>query len=153
MPADSPLSFELNWDIISGLAADRAVITAASQDGAAAGTLSSFTINRDGSIKGVFSNGSSRPLGQVMLAVFSNQEGLVQRGENMYGPSVNAGIALRRPGDGSGGELIAGALELSNVDIGRNLIDLGMASTLYRGNSRVISTTQQLLDELLNLRR
>ncbi len=153
VPADHPLSFELNWDIISGLAADKAVVTAASQDGAGAGTLTSFTINRDGSITGVFSNGSSRSLGQVMLAVFSNQEGLVQRGENMYSHGVNAGIALRRPGDGSGGELISGALELSNVDIGRNLIDLGLASTLYRGNSRVISTTQQLLDELLNLRR
>lgn len=153
VPADHPLSFDLNWDIVSGLASDNAVVTAASQDGAGAGTLTSFTMNRDGSITGVFSNGSSRPLGQVMLAVFSNQEGLLQRGENLYGHGVNAGIALRRPGDGSGGELIAGALELSNVDIGRNLIDLGLASTLYRGNSRVISTTQQLLDELLNLRR
>lgn len=153
VPADHPLSFDLNWDIISGLASDRAVVTASSQDGAGAGTLTSFAINRDGSLTGVFSNGSSRLLGQVMLAVFSNQQGLIQRGENLYSHGVNAGIALRRPGDGSGGELIAGALELSNVDIGRNLIDLGLASTLYRGNSRVISTTQQLLDELLNLRR
>jgi flagellar hook protein FlgE len=152
-PADHPLTFELNWDIVSGLASDRATVTAASQDGAGAGTLSSFTINRDGSITGVFSNGSLRPLGQIMLGVFSNQGGLIQRGENMYANGLNAGLALRKPGDGSGGELIAGALELSNVDIGRNLIDLGLASTLYRGNSRVISTTQQLLDELLNLRR
>lgn len=153
VPASNPLMFDLDWEVISGLAADFATVTASSQDGAGAGTLSSFNINRDGSITGVFSNGSSRNLGQVMLAVFSNQQGLVQRGENLYGHGVNAGIALRRPGDGSGGDLIAGALELSNVDIGRNLIDLGLASTLYRGNSRVISTTQQLLDELLNLRR
>lgn len=153
VPADHPLSFDLNWAIISGLASDRAVLTASSQDGAGAGTLTSFAVNRDGSITGVFSNGSSRQLGQVMLAVFSNQQGLIQRGDNLYGHGVNAGISLRRPGEASGGELIAGALELSNVDIGRNLIDLGLASTLYRGNSRVISTTQQLLDELLNLRR
>jgi flagellar hook protein FlgE len=153
VPSNHPLNFDLSWEVISGLAANQATVSAASQDGAGPGTLSSFTINRDGSITGVFSNGSSRLLGQVLLGVFSNQQGLVQRGENLYGSTLNAGAAIRRPGEGSGGELIAGALELSNVDIGKNLIDLGLASTLYRGNSRVISTTQQLLDELLNLRR
>jgi len=153
MPADHPLSFNLNWEAISGLAADFATVTATKQDGHGPGTLTSFSVNRDGSITGVFSNGTSHLLGQIMVAVFANQQGLIQRGQNLYAPGVNAGMALRRPGDGNAGELIAGALELSNVDIGRNLIDLGLASTLYRGNSRVISTTQQLLDELLNLRR
>ncbi len=151
-PAAS-LSFELDWGSINGLAADTAMIRVAKQDGTAAGTLSSFTINQDGSISGVFSNGTVRPLGQIMLGVFANQEGLTQSGDSMYANGLNSGVALRKPGEGAGGELVSGALELSNVDVGRNLIDLGLASTLYRGNSRVLSTAQQLLDELLNLRR
>lgn len=152
-PSLSPLQFDLNFDIINGLAADDAALTVSSQDGAGPGTLSSFTINRDGNITGLFSNGSSRSLGQIVLAVFSNPQGLDQRGQNLYANGVNAGFSLRSPGVNGGGELIAGAVELSNTDIGRNLIDLSLASTLYRGNSRVITTSQTLLDELLNLRR
>lgn len=152
-PSVSPLQFDLNFDIINGLAASNASLTVASQDGAGPGTLTSFTINRDGNITGLFSNGSSRNLGQVVLAVFSNPQGLDQRGQNLYANGVNAGLSFRTPGVNGGGELIAGAVELSNTDIGRNLIDLSLASTLYRGNSRVITTSQTLLDELLNLRR
>jgi len=152
-PSLSPLDFDINFNILSGLAADAAYLTAAQQDGAGPGTLSNYSINRDGSITGLFSNGSSRPLGQIVLAVFSNPQGLIQRGQNLYSNGVNAGVSLRQPGVNGGGELISGALELSNTDIGRNLIDLSLASTLYRGSSRVITTTQTLLDELLNLRR
>lgn len=152
-PSNSPLQFDLDFNIINGLAAESASLTVSGQDGAGPGTLTSFTISNDGNITGLFSNGSSRPLGQVVLAVFSNPQGLDQRGQNLYANGVNAGLSLRTPGVNGGGELIAGAVELSNTDMGKNLIDLSLASTLYRGNSRVITTTQTLLDELLNLSR
>lgn len=152
-PSISPLEFDLNFDIVSGLASSEASLVASQQDGSGPGTLTNFTINRDGSITGLFSNNTSRPLGQIILGVFANPQGLEQIGQNLFGSGVNAGFSLRQPGVNGGGELIANALELSNTDIGRSLIDLSLASTLYRGNSRVITTTQTLLDELLNLRR
>jgi flagellar hook protein FlgE len=79
---------------------------------------------------------------------------LEQRGENMYGVSLNSGLPMEgNPGELGLGDIIGGAVELSNTDTGESLIDLLLASTQYRANSRVISTSQQLLDELLNLRR
>ena len=78
----------------------------------------------------------------------------VQRGQNLFGQGVNSGLPIEGDPNSEGmGSIIAGAVELSNTDIGRNLIDLVLATTQYRGNSRVIATAQQLLDELLNLRR
>jgi flagellar hook protein FlgE len=102
----------------------------------------------------VFSNGITRDIGQVVLARFANPAGLEQRGENMYTAGINSGQAVQGdPGELGIGTLIAGAVELSNADIGSNLIDLILASTMYRGNARVITTAQQMLDELLSLRR
>ena len=72
----------------------------------------------------------------------------------MYGLGFNSGLPVEGdPGDLGLGSIVAGALELSNTDTGENLIDLLLASTQYRANSRVISTAQTLLDELLNMRR
>lgn len=150
----SPLEFELDFSQISGLATARSTVAVTRQDGSPPGVLSSFIIGEDGIIRGVFSNGVTRNLGQIRLARFANPAGLEQRGENLYAEGVNSGLPIEGdPGQQGIGSIIAGAVELSNTDIGGNLIDLIVASTMYRGNTRVIGTIQQLLDELLSLRR
>lgn len=153
-PAESPLEFELDFSEVSGLAASKSTIAASRQDGSSTGTLTSFIIGEDGVIRGVFSSGVSRDLGQVVLARFGNPVGLEQRGENLFATGVNSGLPVYgSPGEQGIGKIIAGAVELSNTDIGQNLIDLVLATTQYRGNSRVITAAQQLLEELLNIRR
>ncbi len=105
-------------------------------------------------VRGVFSNGATRTLGQVVLARFANPQGLEQRGQTTFAEGINSGMpVVASPGSEGTGSLVSGALELSNADIGENLTDLVLAATYYRGNTRVITTTQQLLDELLNIRR
>ena len=154
VPSSTPLEFNLDFNSISGLAADDATLAASRQDGSGAGKLTSFIIGEDGVIRGVFSSGTTRDLGQVRLARFANPTGLEQRGQNLFSQGVNSGLAIQGdPGVDGIGQIIAGAVELSNTDIGQNLIDLVLATTQYRGNTRVITTAQQLLDELLNLRR
>jgi flagellar hook protein FlgE len=129
-------------------------MTMTRQDGFPPGTLSSFSITESGLINGTFSNGAVRPLGQIRMARFANNGGLLQVGENMFAQGVNSGEAVMGdPGESGIGTLTAGALELSNTDIGQNLIELILASTQYRGGARVITTAQELLDELLSLRR
>ena len=152
-PSASPLEITLDFSNVTGLASSSAILNVESQDGSPAGTLTNYAIGEDGLVQGIYSNGTTRNLGKLQLAVFSNPEGLEQRAENMFASGINSGLTLATPGDQGAGQLIAGAVEQSNTDIGRNLIDLSLASTLYRSNSRVISTSQTLLDELLNLRR
>ena len=150
----SPLEFELDFTNISGLAADASLLAVSRQDGSGPGVLTSYIAGENGIIKGVFSNGVTRDLGLVRLARFANAAGLEQRGENLYAEGVNSGLPVQAdPGQQGVGSLISGAVELSNTDIGANLIDLILASTMYRGNTRVITTAQQMIDELLALRR
>ncbi|WP_234824321.1 flagellar hook-basal body complex protein [Bremerella cremea] len=154
VPSQSPLEFDLDFSQLSGLASDKASLNASRQDGSGTGTLNSFIIGEDGVIRGVFSNGVDRDLGMLQLARFGNPTGLEQRGENLFATGVNSGLPVTGdPGADGLGDVIAGAVELSNTDVGGNLIDLILASTQYRGSSRVITTAQQLFDELLNLRR
>jgi flagellar hook protein FlgE len=154
IPSVSPLQVNLDFTQVSGLATQNATIAATRQDGSAPGVLNSFVFGDDGRLRGVFSNGVTRDLGQLQLARFANPVGLEARGLNMYAKGVNTGLPVQgSPGDNGLGNVIGGALELSNTDIGSDLVELVLASTQYRGNSRVITTSQQLLDELLNLRR
>jgi flagellar hook protein FlgE len=154
IPSSSPLDLDLDFSQLSGFAAEQSEIAATRQDGSAVGSLTSYAVGEGGEITGVFSNGISRTLGQVRLAQFANPTGLSQVGENMFTIGFNSGLPVEgNPGDLGLGSIVAGALELSNTDTGENLIDLLLASTQYRANSRVISTAQQLLDELLNVRR
>jgi flagellar hook protein FlgE len=139
---------------MSGLAADSASMAAARQDGSPPGKLTSYVIGEDGTIRGVFSNGTARTLGEVRLARFINPEGLEQRGQNLFAQGINTGLPIEgQPGENGLGTVSAGALELSNTDIGGDLVKLVLASTMYRSNARVITSTQQLFEELLNLRR
>ena len=85
---------------------------------------------------------------------FANNTGLEQVGENLFASGENSGLPVEgNPGEQGIGTVTAGAVELSNTDIGRNLIELILASTQYRGGTRVITAVQQLLDELMALRR
>jgi flagellar hook protein FlgE len=152
--SQSPLAFTLDFTRVSGLDSETSQLNLSQQDGFAPGSLASFLITESGLIRGVFTNGTERPLGQIRMVRFANNTGLQQLGENLFAEGVNSGEPIDgNPGDSGIGGLTAGAVELSNTDIGQNLIELILASTQYRGGTRVITSAQQLLDELLSLRR
>ncbi|MBN4052647.1 flagellar hook-basal body complex protein [Roseiflexus sp. AH-315-K22] len=123
-------------------------------DGFAFGSLTSFGIGQDGVITGGFSNGLQRTLGQVVLAGFTNPEGLLDRGGSLYSEGPNSGTAVAtKAGLFGTGQIASGALELSNVDLGREFIDMILTSTGYTASSRVIRTADDLMQQLLTLIR
>lgn len=154
--AVSPMQVNIDFSEISGIlsASAPSQLGLKSQDGAAPGTLQSFVVDESGVINGVFDNGLTRTLGQVILARFANSDGLIEDGATTFKEGVSSGSAqLAAPGTLGAGTIRAGSIELSNTDIGKSLVDLIVASTNYRGNSRVIASVQQLVDELLTLGR
>jgi flagellar hook protein FlgE len=125
-----------------------------SQDGRSAGTIQSFSINADGTLMGSFSNGLKRAVGQVALATFSNPGGLEKAGNSMYRTTVNSGDAqVGAAGTGGRGDLSGGTLEMSNVDLSAEFTNLIIAQRGFQANSRVITTSDELLQELVNLKR
>ena len=99
---------------------------------------------------GSFSNGLSRKLGQVALATFANDAGLLAEADNLYSAGPDSGpAAVVTPGTQGAGQIRGGALELSNVDLAREFIGLITSSTAFQANSRVISTSNEMLDQLL----
>ncbi|NOZ39113.1 MAG: flagellar hook-basal body complex protein [Planctomycetes bacterium] len=158
--SESPLEVELDFSQIKALGETNAqgdpisTLNLSSQDGFPPGVLTDFIITNDGTIQGQFSNGTQRTVGQMVMARFANAGGLQQVGDSLFNIGVNSGVAIKGvPGADGIGTLTAGAVELSNTDIGQNLIELILASTQYRGGARVITATQELLDELLALSR
>jgi len=154
--AVSPMQITVDFSGVSGISSKTAgsTLSLSSQDGSDPGTLTSFVIDETGVINGVFDNGIIRTLGQITLSRFSNPQGLVESGSGTFQEGVSSGPPfLATPGNFGAGTVRAGAIELSNTDVGRNLVDLIVASTNYRGNARVISSVQQLVDELLVLGR
>ncbi|WP_298863394.1 flagellar hook-basal body complex protein [uncultured Gimesia sp.] len=156
LSAADEMDVTLDLSAISGISSQAAgsTLKLTLQDGSDPGTLSSFVIDETGIINGVFDNGIIRTLGQVTLARFANPQGLLEAGNSTFQEGVSSGPPfLVTPGNFGAGTIRAGSIELSNTDVGRNLVDLIVASTNYRGNARVISSVQQLVDELLVLGR
>ena len=158
--SESPLEVELDFSQIKALGETDAqgnpisTLNLSNQDGFPPGVLTDFIITEDGTIQGQFNNGVQRTVGQLVMARFANAGGLQQVGDSLFNIGVNSGEPIRGvPGADGIGTLTAGAVELSNTDIGQNLIELILASTQYRGGARVITATQELLDELLALSR
>lgn len=152
--SESPLDFDLNFTQTNGKGNGTSRLNFTTQDGFPPGVLTDFSITETGEIRGVYSNGIGQTLGQIVMARFTNNNGLQQVGNNMYTIGVNSGSPQYGiPGDAGLGSLTAGAVELSNTDIGQNLIELILASTQYRGGARVITAVQELLDELMALQR
>jgi flagellar hook protein FlgE len=122
-------------------------------DGSASGVLSSYTVSNTGQIVGVFSNGLKQSLGQVALANFNNVQGLEKVGDSMYRSTVNSGLAQVGPAGTQGlGLITSGALEMSNVDLAQEFTNLVIAQRGFQANSRVITTSDEILQELVNLK-
>ncbi len=152
--AVSPMQVTIDFRQVSGISKTDSALNLSSQDGTPPGTLQSFVIDESGIINGVFDNGIIRTLGQITLARFANPDGLVEDGSTTFKEGVSSGSPFFvSPSTFGVGSIRAGAIELSNTDIGKNLVDLIVASTNYRGNARVISSVQNLVDELLQLGR
>jgi flagellar hook protein FlgE len=125
-----------------------------SQDGFAAGSLQGFSIGPDGVLTGVFSGGRTQALGQLALATFSNPGGLIKAGDSTYQSSANSGLAqVGTPGSGSRGELAGGVLEMSNVDLAQEFTNLIIAQRGFQANSRVITASDEILQDLVNIKR
>jgi len=124
------------------------------QDGNPMGVLESFAINEQGEIIGTFSNGLTDVLGQIALAVFNNPAGLMEVGNSLYAVSSNSGVPkIGAPGSGGRGTLIPGALEMSNVDLAEEFTKMIVAQRGFQANARVITTADQILNELVNIKR
>lgn len=124
------------------------------QDGYTMGYLDNFKIDSTGTITGVYSNGTNRIIGQLALASFTNQGGLEKAGENTYVESNNSGMAnIGTSGIAGKGSLLAGSLEMSNVDLTEQFTDMIVTQRGFQASSKTITTADTLLETVMNLKR
>jgi len=149
----SPQSIQLDFSAMNQLAST-STASAVFQDGFAAGVLETVSVDARGIIIGSFSNGVTRPLAQVAVAVFSNPEGLERVGDNMFKASGNSGLPrYLPPGVGGAGRIQASGLEQSNVDLARELTQVLIAQRSFQAAARTILAADEMTQEALNLRR
>jgi flagellar hook protein FlgE len=123
-------------------------------DGYPAGTLNGQTIGTDGSIIGSFSNGLTQVIGQVALAVFNNPDGLLSAGGSLYTKTTNSGDPqIGAAGTGGRGSFTPGSLEMSNVDLAQQFTNMIVAQRAFQANSKIITTDDDMLNDLVNLKR
>ncbi len=156
--AESPLRVELDagtrgaFDGMSMLRGTQSLES--SQDGYSKGTFTRFSIDEIGRIMGVFSNGVIRPVSQMALAEFTNPTGLTRVASNGYIESPNSGPpTIGVSGEGIASTLSPGALEQSNVDLAREFTNMIVAQRGFQANARVVTTSDEVLTELINIKR
>ncbi len=145
----------MNLDLsqVTSLAAE-SIVQPVYQDGFPPGTLQEFTIAIDGTIQGVFSNGLSRPMGRIALSLFANPAGLFRLGNNMWRVTDNSGLPqIGAPTTGGLGEINAGYLEQSNVDLGGEFADMIVTQRGFQANTRIVSVVDELLADVVNMKR
>ena len=144
---------QVDLSAITGFA-DVDTVKAVTQNGHGAGTLTSFALGADGTLTGSFSNGLKQVIGRLAMASFTNPSGLEKAGGSLLRTTVNSGVVqLGAPGTGGRGTLAGGYLEGSNVDLSSEFTSLIVAQRGFQANSRVITTSDEVLQELVNLKR
>ncbi len=158
-PGGSAFDFDVNFGA-SGAAASLTQYGGASetqvleQDGSAAGNLRSFAISDDGVLTGVFSNGKTAKLAQLSLVTFANTAGLISAGNSRFRSTNASGQALIGAAGTSGrGLLASGQLEMSNVELAQEFTNLIIAQRGFQASSRIITTSDEMIQELVNLKR
>jgi flagellar hook protein FlgE len=125
-----------------------------SQDGYQSGDLESIAIDSNGVVTGFFTNGVTQALAQIALARFNNPSGLLRQGDNMFTESANSGLpVLGFAGSSDSSSITPGALENSNVDLSQEFTSMIITQRGFQANARVITTSDEMLNELVNLRR
>ena len=128
--------------------------TAQTQDGFPSGSLQSVSVDEDGYFTGIYSNGSMIPFAQIALADFPSYSGLAKMGSNLYSASLSSGQALiSGPNTASLGSIAPTTLEMSNVDLAGEFVEMITTQRAYQANSKVITTSDEILQELLNIKR
>jgi flagellar hook protein FlgE len=159
IPGADQLNFKLNLGtsgqfIGATQAADPSTNKAREQDGYSMGYLEDFQIDEKGAITGVYSNGVKKELAQMGMATFTNPSGLEKAGETNFIVSNNSGIAFVSPANTEGkGVIRAGTLEMSNVDLTEQFVDMIVTQRGFQANSRTITTSDQMIQEVLTLKR
>jgi flagellar hook protein FlgE len=144
-PGPPPVSNITNFSTPSSVSITR-------QNGFGSGTLTSVVTDRDGSVRGVFSNGQSRLIGQVALARFTSQDGLEKIGGNLFAATAASGDpAIGAPTAGGRGLIVSGSIEESNVDLATEFTSLIVAQRSFQANSRVITTINQTLQDIIQV--
>jgi flagellar hook protein FlgE len=124
------------------------------QDGYTMGTLDNWSISQTGDINGSYSNGQTRQLARVALAMFANSGGLLKVGETCFAETVNSGMAqIGSPMQGGAGSIQGNTIEMSNVDLTEEFVSLIRAQRGFQANTRVVTTSDQVLEELINMKR
>lgn len=144
----------LNFNNLTMYAGDSSVVPS-DVNGYTTGTLTTFSIGSDGIITGIYSNGEQQPLGCIALASFSNPAGLEKVGDNLFIPTTNSGNFTKglAAGTGGTGTLTPGTLEMSNVDLSSEFTNMIITQRGFQANSRIITTSDEMLQELVNLKR
>jgi flagellar hook protein FlgE len=158
--ADGANDLAFDWTLYNGAAGVLTQVAAPSstsstqQDGAGSGSLVNFSIGADGLITGNFSNGKTATLGQLALATFPDEQGLLRTGRNGFSETLASGQAVvGAPGTGGRGSLSGGALELSNVDIASEFAAMIVAQRGFQANARVVTTFDEVTQDTINLKR
>lgn len=147
------LTFDIDFTRIRQYAAS-SQLNVARNDGLPSGALVSFAVSQTGEIAGIYSNGAHRTIGQLAMAGFTNPAGLERQGENLWSPSANSGDAMiGRPGEDGRGIVNTGTLESSNVDLAEQFTNMITAQRGFQSNSRVITATDTMLQDLVNIIR
>jgi len=148
-----PMTINLDFSQLTQYAANESSI-AYTQDGYEMGYLDTFKIDSAGKIIGVFTNGLTREIAQIAVANFANPAGLEKLGETLFRESSNSGKAQINPsGVGGCGKITPGTLEMSNVDLSQEFTDMIVTQRGFQANSRIITTSDEMLQELVNLKR
>ncbi len=151
--ASGATAVQIEMDKMTGFA-QASTVNIDKQNGHEAGSLTSFTIGPDGSVQGIFSNGFNQTLGRLALARFSNPGGLTRTGNNAFQLSVNSGLPiLGAPGGQGFGTVNSGNLEMSNANLAQQFTNMIMAQRGFQANSRMITTSDEMLQELIQLKR
>ncbi len=151
--ANSPVISNVDVSKVTQFAAAGQISTTFN-NGYAAGSLVTFAVGPSGDITGIFSNGTNRPLGQVAMALFTNASGLQRAGQNSFEPTSSSGIPIvGTPGTGGRGTIGTGVLESSNTDLAREFTNVVIAQRGFQASSRVISSADEMLQDLVNLKR
>ena len=157
--ANGAAALNFNWNLYDGngnglltQVSGASSTTSTHQDGFATGGLQSFTIGADGTISGTFSNGETGQLGQIAIASFTNEQGLVRDGSNLYTTSPSSGeAAVGVAGTNGRGTIAGGSLESSNVDIATQFAALIVAERGYQANAKAVTTFDEVSQTAIGL--